>query len=301
METYVNKIANVDLEIPVTAISGTFNVTAYEGSTLVYTFPTVSVIDTGYRVALPFSLVDKQRTLTINWSFNYLQSAATKTYASETTVEVISPIVPLSKLASILDGVSTEEQYEAELIVRKVIENYTHQTFGLVTEAKKVTGNNASQLALPMPLLELDSMTDDNFTYDVAGFVIRGEGWFLGQLPGGWYTIKDAPPEEVLDLFEFNTIVAPGAIKKRDFCFTSVYEITGTWGYWAIPAGVTEAAILLLNDYACQDSSYRDRYLHSINSADWRLQFTQGAFDGTGNIKADQLLNPYRLDDLVVI
>jgi hypothetical protein len=160
--------------------------------------------------------------------------------------------------------------------------------------------NDSTQLALPMPLITFTDMSDDMFTFDPASFAIRGEGWFLGGKPGAYWTIKDAPPEDVLDDFN-NVIYAPGVIKKRDFAYTSVYSITGDWGYESVPYPVVQAARLLISDYACQDSSYRDRYLESIKAADWRMQFTQAAYDGTGNLKADQLLNPYKLSNMVVI
>jgi hypothetical protein len=38
-----------------------------------------------------------------------------------------------------------------------------------------------------------------------------------------------------------------------------------------------------------------------MKAADWRIQFTQAAYDGTGNLKADQLLEPYKLSNLAVI
>jgi len=72
-----------------------------------------------------------------------------------------------------------------------------------------------------------------------------------------------------------------------------IYPISGVWGYEAVPESVKEAARLLVNDYACADSQYRDRYLTSMTAADWRIQFNSGAFVRTGNVRADQLLSEY--------
>ncbi len=84
---------------------------------------------------------------------------------------------------------------------------------------------------------------------------------------------------------------------KNDYPF----EITGDWGYKSVPAPVKEAARLLVNDYACSEQLYRDRYLESIKAADWRLQFSSRAWEYTGNVRADQLLSEYVILDWAVI
>lgn len=300
MEIYRNEQANVDLEVPVVAIGGTFDVTAYENDALLYTFPTVGAISGGYRVVLPFHLVQYDRSFEVRWSFDYVEGSTTKTYNYVTEIDVATPIIPLSQLATILDDVTEEQRREAEAIVRNIIQSYTGQTFGKFYGVKNVAGNDSTRLAMPTPLISFDSMTDVTFDYDPTAFRITGEGWFLGQIPGAYWTIKDSPPDEILDSFN-NVIVAPDSIKKNDFSFCSIYTINGVWGYESVPVKVIQAAKILINDYACQDATYRDRYLHSMKSADWRFEFNQGAFDGTGNVKADQLLEEYRLDNIAVI
>ena len=291
MEIYRDTSGVATLEHPVT---GTLTADISRGSEVISANQAVTSNGSIHTTPIDWSLTEYDGTLTINWK---------KTGFSRVTYEeVVTPIVPLSVLDAIMDGVEQDDQYDAERIVRRIVEAYTGQSFGKFRGTKQVAGNDSTQLALPNPLISFTTMTDDNFNYDPAGFLIRGEGWFLAQTPGGWYTIKDAPPEDVLDQFSYSgVIVAPGAVKKRDFSYTSVYAITGDWGYVSIPVGVVEAAKILLNEYACQDSSYRDKYLHSMKSADWRIEFNQMAFDGTGNLKADQLLEPYKLSNLVVI
>lgn len=300
MEVYRNEMANIDLSVPVYAIPGSLDVKAYNGTTLLHTFSAVTAIAGGYRVTLPFSLVVNDSSFSVVWKFNYVEGASTKAYEHRQEVDVVTPIVPLSVLTALLDDVTAAERYEAEAVVRKIIEVYTGQTFGRFKGTHQVAGNDNTRLALPTPLISFTAMTDGTLDYEPSAFVITGSGWFLSQAPGAWWTIKDSPPEEVLDAFN-NVIYAPGVVKKRDFCWNSIYTITGDWGYESVPVPVVQAAKMLIDDYACQDSSYRDRYLESMKAADWRIQFTQAAYDGTGNLKADQLLNPYKLTNLVVI
>jgi hypothetical protein len=81
----------------------------------------------------------------------------------------------------------------------------------------------------------------------------------------------------------------------------AVYSITGEWGYYSVPEDITEAAMLLANDYACGDNLYRDRYLEVIKSGDWNMGFSNRAWDGTGTARADQLLEPYLRTGMVII
>jgi hypothetical protein len=290
MEIYRDTSGEATLEHPVT---GPLTADIYRGDEVLSTNLPVTSSNGIHTVQIDWHFTEYDDTLKIVWKKTDFQRV--------TWVDVVTPIIPLSALDTLLDGVSTEDQYDAERIVRRIIEVYTGQTFGKFRGTKEVMGNDSTQLALPTPLLSFTDMSDDMFIYEPSAFVIRGDGWFLGGKPGAYWTIKDAPPEDVLDEFTSGVIYAPGVVPKRDFKYTSVYTITGDWGYESVPVAVVEAAKMLISDYACQDSSYRDKYLNSMKAADWRIEYTQAAYDGTGNLKADQLLNPYKLSNLVVI
>ncbi|QAX95788.1 hypothetical protein SEA_TRIBUTE_50 [Streptomyces phage Tribute] len=290
MEIYRDTTSTVTLEHPVT---GTLTADVLRGDTVISANQPVTSNGNVHTTTLDWNLTEYDGTLKVVWK---------KTgFERSTYVDVVTPIVPLSQLAVLLEDVAEQDRYDAEAVVRRIIEVYTGQSFGKFRGTKDVAGNDSSRLALPSPLISFTDMTDSVLSYNPSSFRITGEGWFLGQAPGAYWTIKDAPPEEVLDQFSDGVIYAPGTIKKRDFTYTSVYTITGDWGYETVPFPVVQAAKMLISDYACQDSSYRDKYLESMKAADWRIQFTQAAYDGTGNLKADQLLDPYRLTNMVVI
>ncbi|QJD50799.1 head-to-tail adaptor [Streptomyces phage Bmoc] len=290
MEIYRDTTSTVTLEHPVT---GPLTADVYRGDEVISANQAVTSTTGKHTTTIDWNLTEYDGQLKIVWK---------KTgFSRATWVDVVTPIVPLSELEALLDDVAESDRYDAEAVVRRIIEVYTGQSFGKFRGTKDVAGNDSTRLALPMPLLSFTEMTDSVLSYEPSSFRITGEGWFLGQAPGAWWTIKDAPPEEVLDQFSDGVIYAPGTIKKRDFSYTSVYTITGDWGYESVPYPVIQAAKMLISDYACQDSSYRDKYLESMKAADWRIQFTQAAYDGTGNLKADQLLEPYRLVNMVVI
>ncbi|ASR77317.1 hypothetical protein FDI36_gp206 [Streptomyces phage NootNoot] len=290
MEIYRDTTSTVTLEHPVT---GTLTADVMRGDAVISADQPVTSSGGIHTTTIDWSLTEYDGTLKVVWK---------KTgFSRSTYVEVVTPIIPLFQLEALLEDVSQQDRYDAEAVARRIIEVYTGQSFGKFRGTKDVAGNDSSRLALPMPLISFTDMTDSTLSYDPSAFRITGEGWFLGQAPGAWWTIKQAPPEEVLDEFHSGVIYAPGVIKKRDFSYTAVYTITGDWGYESVPYPVVQAAKLLISDYACQDASYRDKYLESMKAADWRIQFTQAAYDGTGNLKADQLLEPYKLTNMVVI
>lgn len=290
MEIYRDNSGTAVLEHPVT---GPLTADIMRGSEVISANQPVTSTSGKHTTNIGWALTEYDATLTVKWKKTDFER---KTY-----VEVVTPILPLSELAELLEDVPLQDQYDAESVVRRIIFVYTGQSFGKFRGTNEVAGNDSTRLALPAPLLSFTDMSDGVLAYDPSGFRITGAGWFLGQAPGAWWTIKEAPPEEVLDQFSSGVIYAPGTVKKRDFSYTNIYTITGDWGYESVPTPVVQAAKLLISDYACQDASYRDKYLQSMKAADWRIQFTQAAYDGTGNLKADQLLEPYKLSNLVVI
>lgn len=289
VELYRDTSGTATLEHPVT---GPLTADVYRNDILVSENQPVTTNNGIHTTAINWSLAEYDGALKIVWK---------KTGFSRVTwIDVVTPILPLSELDTLLIDVPKKERHESESVVRRVIEVYTGQHFGKVTEIKDVNGSGGTELRLPAPLLSFTSVSDDHFNYEVSSFDTRGNGWFLTSAPGSYWTIKNSPPEEVLDAFN-GVIYAPGTIKRRDFEYMNTYSIAGVWGYEQVPWDVVQAARMLISDYACQDASYRDRYLESIKSADWRLQFRQAAYDGTGNLKADQLLEPYRLVNIGII
>lgn len=302
MEIYRNELANVDLKVPVTAINGTFEVTAYDGDTLLYTFPTVTAITGGYRVTLPFSLVDNDGSFTIRWKFDYTENSATKTYRYNTQISVVTPYVTVDEIRA-ATGISETDAPNAELIrlerrIRGVINNYTGQSFGRYVGTKQVIGAGDIELKLSERLVQLDNITGSNILYDSEGvaaagfYTSRGDGWFVGvsnPVPDGDYVFE-------------NVIRDPDSMwNHRGFRDNVVYTVTGVWGWDDVPAEVKEAALILCEDELCPQSEYRDRYLKSISGDGWRYEYVPNAYYGTGSVIADQILAPFRYSTMTVI
>lgn len=217
-----------------------------------------------------------------------------------TSVNVITPLVPLSRLQTLFEDTNwtDSELSELENTVRVYIEAYTGQSYGYEVATHVVTGSGEKRVALPKRLIKATEIAGGPATF----FTVSNNGWYLYINHKTLLTIKEAPPEEAgQNIWVTHGVITVPDVYWKQFRIGAQYSITGEWGYYTVPDDIQEAALLLANDFACGDSIYRDRYLKTMKAGDWNLGYSDGAYRGTGNVKADQLLEPYRRNSMVVI
>lgn len=291
----------VYLDVPVPPTGTTIDATVWDGDDLVHTFNTVAYASNRFTVTLPFSLMQYDRSLRVNWKFPYVEDGEAYEYDDDTYVEIVTPILTFDEIRAILDdpeidySATDDEVYRIERAVRYIIQAHTGQSFGKYVGKKSVTGSGDSYLRLPARLISASSVNGNTFWQ--GSLALRGSGWFLRSKAYG------VPPIRAdWDGFNETTVYSsgapistPGSRLTHTFLQHVEYEIDGVWGWKAVPAAVKEAAKLLINDYACADTNYRDRFITSMTAADWRIQFHEGAFSNTGNVRANQLLAEFVL------
>lgn len=295
---YVNSAnRTVYLDVPVTPIPDTLLIEIRHQGVLVHTVSTVVYENGRYTFVMPFSLVQSDKELEVRWKFNYLEDGSTYEYDDVTEVFVVTPILPLREIKGILgEDFSDDEVADVERAVRFIIQAHTGQFFGKFVGRKSVTGSGEPYLRLPMRLLTMNTVNGNTYWND--SLALRGGGWYLKSKTHGIPTIRadfDGWHEDPWGYSNRAPIVAPYTRAVFNFLENAEYVIDGEWGWKSVPAAVQEAARLLINDYACADSQYRDRFLTSMTAADWRIQFHEGAFSNTGNVRANQLLAEFVL------
>jgi hypothetical protein len=204
-------------------------------------------------------------------------------------VDVITPIVPLDYIYTALTEAGAanndpqlldQQVKEMENSVRLIVENYTGQKFNLEHGTRSARG-----------LSELTLLLDNSVTIDTISPPLAADLYSKFT----HLNIKQAPPEEYRPGFD-------GVIRvPRDYYRNTLYTVTGTWGNEEVPAAVQEAAMILISEYSCNEVLYRDRYLQSISYGDSRFQFNDRAWAGTGNAKADQLLDPFKREGMILV
>lgn len=211
---------------------------------------------------------------------------------------VVTPILGLDKIAELVGNAAVPA--DVEFFVRHIIESHTGQSFGYKVGKEVVQGNGEDRLSLNRRLLRVTSFEANGIPRPPTGYAVAGDGWYLYNYGPNWLEIKEAPPDELLDYHISGPIRLPAWYKEK-FSDNVNYIIDGEWGYYYVPADVQAAAALLVNDYACSQSAYRDRYLNIIKSSDWTLEYNERAWEATGNARADQILSKYKRGEIGLV
>ncbi len=252
---------------------------------------TEDTVNNWWTATLPY--IQNECTVGINWIFSVVGSG---TFTRTDSYEVITPLLTLREIRGIWADITDDKAKELESVVRYVIQSYTGQSFGKRTKSLVVQGAGDNALELPERLSILIGISTLVAELNPSAAVIVADGWYLKKKYSEPLSTVNTTNLyfEGTDYSEYGVVISPpktvgGRYWTDDYPFT----ITGVWGYPAVPQAVQEAAKLLANDYACNDTLYRDRYLESIRSADWSLRFNERAYLHTGNVRADQLLDKY--------
>jgi len=233
---------------------------------------------------LPY--MDNEGTAVVTWTFTVPSGG---TYSVTDTYDIVTPILSLKEVKDITGFNDDQENRNAEAAVRHIINSHCGQTFGMYVGKRSVQGAGNGYLRLPQRLISFTTVNGEQ-----QNAVLSEDGWSMRALAIGVPTIR-------ADWDGWHYRYVDGVVEgwaPRDwnlFDTLNYFEIDGVWGWPNVPEPVREAAKLLVNDYSCHDSIYRDRFVTSISSADWKMQFDSGAFANTGNVRADQLLVNYAL------
>lgn len=308
MEIYRNASSTpITFELPAGVIGSVtaVDIVVAEGGKDIYVFDEVLAVGSGFQVTLPWHITRQDRDVYLYWTVTYDSGNGPITVTDRQYVQIVTPILPLEEIAAIMGVSLAEKRQDVEDIERRVryaIQSYTGQNFGMFYGVMPARGTGSNILRLPAPLLQFAGMSFDGIYRPNYGVTVSGDGWSL--LGGSIIidNIKQAPPEWMLDRFDYvGKIYNPLIYNQHVFSERVEYKVEGTWGYDDTPGPVMQAARLLVQDYACDESLWRDRYINSIQAADWRLQFDALAFSGTGNVSADQILSGYRRQTMVVV
>lgn len=261
-----------------------------------------------YKINIPNSISVRQRNLKVRW---YYEIDGNEIY-HDTYVDVITPYCSLAEAIEDLNfGTDqSDPNYKtyhdlvmAEKYARKAIENYTGQKFSLYDDVQIVYGAGSDILPLPFKINDLHELYGNdillintfedinNLSCDVeisqSGFALKANR--ANMIDNVVYTANGLVPPSIN--------YSDGGIFSKNVA----YRVQGRYGWKAVPDEIEIACIELMKDYFAKDSTWRNKYVHSVQSFDWHFEYNQEAYRGTGNVYVDQLLLPYVLTQLVVI
>lgn len=283
---------------------------AINPGTLVTTLtPTKLETDIGvYEVYPSHSLTNRNKQLKLVWEYSVEGTTVTK----EHKLFVVTPYVDITQAGDVLklgsdpsdpNYKSYFEIAEAERYARKIIENYTGQAFSLYDDVHTVYGAGADVLPLPFKLADLHELyQNDVLLVDTINNVNNWNYSTIISESGFGIRINRA---DMLDntVYVANGMVPPSINDMGNGAFAkdSVYRVAGRYGWEQVPDEVELAAIELMKDYFSKDKVWRDKYMKSISTFDWKFEYNSETYRGTGNVYVDQILLPYVINQMVVI
>lgn len=287
-ELFVNNLSTVDYTIYINGVAtnadGPVTAKAFANGSETGTSISVSSPSTGkYTAILPMSMVAGEGEVRVEWSFTL-----------QTNVMIVSEeytvVTPYASWTTFQGKASYADFLDCERIARKIIDAYTGQFFGKISAIYMIEGTDTNGLRMPRRLMSLTEVRwQDQYTNpQVITAPSPSDGWneYDWDISADGWILRTPRSRRKLDM------VYP---TKFSFKRNVSYNVNGLWGYKSVPTNIEEAAKIIIANLLCKDQKYRDKYLEEVKASDWDITFMKEAFQGTGSVTADQLLNDYRM------
>ena len=99
----------------------------------------------------------------------------------------------------------------------------------------------------------------------------------------------------------YDNQVDPAVLNYGRFRDKSRYKFQGLLGYKYVPEDIKLAAMMLVGDILANDYNWRNKYLKKVDLSEISFEMAGGAFNGTGNVTVDNILDQYRNVNIVII
>lgn len=262
-----------------------------------------------YEVIFPLTLTNRQRRFKLVWEYQVGNSMNQHI----SSVDVVTPYVDISEIIQDLNlGLepsdpnykSYHEIIMAEKYARRTVDTFCGQSFNLYDDVQVAYGAGTNILALPFKLSQLHELyADDYLLVDTINDI---NNWgYTPMISETGFGLRVN-----MSLFNDNTVyVANGMIPPtvNDIAYHGVfknnvrYRVQGKFGWDEVPESVEEATTILVKEYFSKDNTWRNKYVKKLSAFDWDIEYNSDVFRGTGNLYADQLLQPYVITGMVVI
>ena len=287
------RVSIYDADNNASAISGYSNITVTAGDTA-----------GEYLVFLNQNITGSNRVLEVVWSYNLNGIAGTQTdyYKVENTYADPNEIIDFLGFGSTTSDINYHDPKElqsAEKLARTIIDGYTMQTFGRYYGTQEQIGIGSDSIELTEKMISLKKVyengllvVDNTVTPKVNSFGFEVEisptGKAIRIVNPGW------------DI-RYDNQVDPTIMYYGKFRDQARYKFEGDIGYKYVPEDIKMAAMLLVNDIISNDFNWRNKYLKKVNLSEISFEMAGGAFNGTGNIAVDNILDLYRNLNMMVI
>jgi len=257
-----------------------------------------------YSFLLTPAITNINRVLQVVWSYTIdgVPSTETSYYSVETVYASVDEIIDFlgyGSTPSELNYHDIKEIQSAEKLARTIIDGYTGQKFTTYYGSQEIMGIGADAIELTERILRIDQFFENdqlmidntqNPVYNIFG-----------------YSLTITPTKFGVRLYNPDWDISyeggydPTVLYYGRFRDQSRYKFVGQMGYQYVPEDIKMAAILLVNDILSNDYNWRIKYLSKVDLSEISFEMHKGAFNGTGNLNVDNILDQYRHVNIVII
>ena len=291
--TSVPTLSIYDADDDTTALTGYSNITVTdENAAGVYSY------------TMTPALTQINRVLKFVWSYalNSVSTTEEQFYAVETVYATVSDIQDFLNLGTTPADLNYQDPKEiksAEKIARTIIEGYTGQRFCQYYGTQEQFGFGSDAIELTEKMITLDKVWEnDQLSIDNTSNPVYNNFGFQLEL---------SPTKKVIRILNqgwdvrYDNQVDPGVLTQGRFRNTSRYKFQGIIGWKYVPSDIKLAAMLLVGDLLANDYNWRNKYLKKVDLSEISFEMAKGAFNGTGNLTVDNILDQYRNVNIVII
>ncbi|NDB81484.1 MAG: hypothetical protein EB127_01855 [Alphaproteobacteria bacterium] len=255
-----------------------------------------------YNLSSLYTGTDTTLRITWNYSINSLSQS------QEQFISIVTPYATVSDIISFNNygarpqdpNYKSEEQIVyAEQIARMQINNYTSLNFGKRYDSQEIFAIGSDAVELTERMISVDKVYGNgvliidytvNPIYNLAGWdvEITPTGKAIRIINNGWDVRYDNQVDP--------TVLYYGTFRRNER-----YKFTGYIGYEYVPQDIKLCTMILAGDLLSQDAAWRNKYLTQIRLSETQFTLGKGAFNGTGNVIVDSILDSYRNTNIVVI
>ena len=194
--------------------------------------------------------------------------------------------------------VNPAQAAEYEAVARMVINSIIGFEFSFRIDRIMSMGNGTDYLQFENRLHSVIRLYENNekvWDFDSVWLADNAPGFTPTPVNNGYALV--AKPDDAVDFAQF-----PQTWETRYgtpfFKSTRDYEVYGEWGWPVVPEDIRRATLLLVNDIACGNNRYHNKYIDSFTNGVNRIDYFKEVIKGTGNLIVDQILYKYVLESI---
>jgi hypothetical protein len=257
-----------------------------------------------YSYTMTPALTQINRVLKFVWSYalNSVSTTEEQFYAVETvysTVSEIQDFLGLGTSPSELNYRNPKEIESAEKVARTIIDGYTGDKFIKYYGQQEKFGFGSDAIELVEKMITIDRVweNDELLIDNTVTPVYNNFG----------FSIELSPTKKAVRIINvgwdlrYDNQVDPTALGNGRFRDGSRYKFEGLIGWKYVPEDIKIASMLLVGDILANDYNWRNKYLKKVDLSEISFEMAGGAFNGTGNVTVDNILDQYRNVNIVII